>query len=144
MSNELSSSHAGGSASPIPAEEIKGLPAGADILMASDKSKGERPMFFNDVAVERVMNISMALATELAVLRERLDSMERLLESKGVLKQAEIEAFEPNDEAAEERQLWHARYSARILRFIKQEIDAIAHPENNQPMQQIADDINEM
>jgi hypothetical protein len=127
---------------PSPSGRLGG--AVLDILMAGDKSKGARPYFFDDPAVERVLNITMAVATEVAVLRERLDTLERLLASKGLLNQAEIEAFVPTDEEAYERQLWHARYSARILRIVQQELDAIARPENNKPMQQIADEINEM
>ena len=115
-----------------------------DIVMAGDKSKGGRPIFFDDPAVERVLNISMAIATEVAVVRERMDTIERLLEAKGILSQSEIEAFVPTDEQAEERQLWHARYAARIMRYVQQELDALANPENNKPMQQIADEINEM
>jgi len=115
-----------------------------DIVMAGEKAKGARPYFFDDPMAERVMNIAMAVATEVAVLRERLDTIERLLEAKGVLKQSEIEDFVPTDEQAEQRQLWHARYAARILRIVQQELDAVAHPENNKPMHQIADEINEM
>ncbi|MBR2648796.1 MAG: hypothetical protein IKD55_08140 [Sediminibacterium sp.] len=139
MSTELSGSHSSGQIN----EEID---AGAvnDILMAGDKSKGGRPYFFDDPAVERVLNISMAVATEVAVVRERIDTIERLLEAKGLLTQKEIEDFVPSDEQAEERQLWHARFAARILRIVQQEVDAIAKPENNSPMRQIADEINEM
>ena len=121
-----------------------GLGWAADVLMAGDKSKGARPYFFDEPAVERVMNISLAIATEVAVMRERMDTIERLLEAKGSLNTSEIEAFVPTDEQAEERQLWHARYAARIMRIVQQELDAIARPENNKPMQQIADEINEM
>ncbi len=115
-----------------------------DIVMASEKAKGARPYFFDDPMAERVMNIAMAVATEVAVLRERMDTIERLLEAKGLLKQSEIEDFVPTDEQAEERQLWHARYAARILRIVQQELDAVARPEDNKPMHQIADEINEM
>ncbi len=115
-----------------------------DIVMAGEKAKGARPYFFADPMTERVLNIAMAVATEVAVLRERLDTIERLLESKGVLSISEIENFVPTDEQAEERQLWHARYAARILRIVQQELDAVARPENNRPMEQIANEINEM
>lgn len=115
-----------------------------DIVMGSDKAKGARPYFFDDPMAERVMNIAMAIATEVAVIRERIDTIERLLEVKGILAQTEIEDFVPTDEQAEERQLWHARYAARILRIVKQELDAVANPEDNKPMHQIADEINEM
>ncbi|MBX9735269.1 MAG: hypothetical protein K2X37_14535 [Chitinophagaceae bacterium] len=139
MSTELSGSHSSGQIN----EQID---AGAvnDILMAGDKSKGGRPYFFDDPAVERVLNIAMAVATEVAVVRERMDTIERLLEAKGLLTQQEIEDFIPTDEQAEERQLWHARFAARIMRIVQQEVDAIAKPENNTPMRQIADEINEM
>jgi F420-dependent methylenetetrahydromethanopterin dehydrogenase len=142
MSNqqELSGSHAGGQMN----EDAIDASGVNDILMAGDKSKGARPYFLNDPAVERVLNITMAVATELAVVRERLDTIERLLQSKNLLSQVEIEAFVPTDEQAEERQLWHARYAARIMRIVQQELDAIAKPENNTPMRQIADEINEM
>lgn len=138
--NELSSSHSGGS---FTSEEFDAS-AINDILMAGDKSKGGRPYFLDDPAVERVLNITMAIATELAVTRERLDTLERLLESKGILNRKEIEEFIPSDMQADERQLWHARYAARIMRIVQQEIDAVSRPENNTDMNQIADEINEM
>jgi hypothetical protein len=138
--NELSGSHSSGQMN----EHNFDTSGVNDILMAGDKSKGERAYFFNCKESERVMNIAMAIATEVAVVRERMDTIERLLEAKGILKQDDIETFIPTDNQAEERQLWHSRYAARILRIIQQELDAVAHPENNMPMQQIADEINEM
>lgn len=142
MSNQqkLSGSHAGGqmNVGEIDASAIN------DIVMAGDKSKGGRPYFFNSAETERVMNIAMSIATEVAVVYERMDTIERLLEAKGILKQSETEGFVPTEEQAAERQLWHARYAARILRIVQQELDAVANPQNNIPMQQIADDINEM
>ena len=52
----------------------------------------ERP-YFMAPEVERVLVVSMAIAQELAVARARIDTLERLLERKGVLTRAEIEAF---------------------------------------------------
>lgn len=137
---ELSGSHAGGFLEVIvePDSFID------DIARAGDKSKGARPYFFSSAETERVLNIAMAIAAEVAVVRERMDTIERLLESKGLLLQKEIEEFVPTDEQAEERQGWHARYTARILRMVQQEMDAVLHPENNMPMRQIADEINGM
>lgn len=137
--NELSSSHAGGTVDEITFDTSHIN----DILMAGDKSKGARP-YFLEPAVEKVLNITMAVATELAVARERIDTLERILEAKGIIDRKDIEAFEPNDAQAEERQLWHARYAARIMRIVQQEIQAVAQPENNKDMHLIADEINEM
>jgi hypothetical protein len=115
-----------------------------DVRMAGDKSKGGRPYFLEDPAVERVLNITMAVATEVAVLRERLDTIERLLEKGGIFSSADIDAYRPDEEAEAARQQWHARYAARILRMVQQELDAVAKPDHNMPMHRIADEINEM
>lgn len=112
-----------------------------DILLASNKSKGQRPYFFNDPAVERVLNITMAIAMEHAVTRERLDTIERLLASKGILSQSEIDAYEPDKTADEQRQRWHAEYISRILRIIQQELEALEYPESNQDIEEIAEEL---
>jgi hypothetical protein len=113
-----------------------------DILLSSNKAKGKRPYFLEDPAVERVLNITMAVASELAVMHERLDTIERILESKGVMSRAEIDAFVPNDDQAEERQRWHATYIARVLRIVQQEIEALQQPaENNRSMEDIAEEL---
>ncbi|WP_375444932.1 hypothetical protein [uncultured Fibrella sp.] len=97
-------------------------------LLASNKAKGQRPYFFDDPMVERVLNITMAVAGELAVARERIDTLERLLESKGILTRSEIEAFAPTPEQEAQRQGWHAEYIARVLRVVQQELEAIQQP----------------
>lgn len=116
-----------------------------DILLAGNKAKGQRPYFFNDKALERVLNITMALAGELAVTHERLDTIERLLEAKGILATHDIEHFNPTPEQAEARQRWQAEYVARILRIVQQELEAIQQPaEYNRNMEEIAEVLGKM
>jgi hypothetical protein len=113
-----------------------------DILLSSNKAKGKRPYFLEDPAVERVLNITMALAQELAVTHERLDTIERLLEKKGIINQTEIETFVPTEAQAEERQRWHATYIARVLRIVQQELEALnQEPEANRSMEDIAEEL---
>lgn len=100
-----------------------------DMLLANNKAKGQRPYFLPDPAVERVLNITMAVATELAVTRERLDTLERLLEANGALEPGAIDRFEPSPEVMADRQRWHAAYIARILRLVQQELEAVQQPE---------------
>ena len=64
---------------------------------------GKRPYFFADHDVDRLLAIVWAMAGELAVTRERLDTVERLLAGKHVLDRAEIEGFTPDAAAARER-----------------------------------------
>lgn len=113
------------------------------IGIAGNKPKGARPYFFDDPAVERIMNITMAIGMELAVARERMDSLERLLEEKSILTRAEIDAYvPPTKEIADERQQAHSEYISRILRIIQQEMEQLKTPDKT--LQEIADDIDKM
>jgi hypothetical protein len=49
----------------------------------SRKAKGKRPVYFNDPENDKLLAITMAVAGELSVLRERLDTIERLARAKG-------------------------------------------------------------
>jgi hypothetical protein len=116
-----------------------------DIQLANSKAKGKRPYFFEDKAVERVLNITMAVATEVAVMHERLDTIERLLDQKGILPINEIETFRPSPEQAQQRQEWHARYIARVLRIVQQELEALQQdPSHNRSMEEIAEELGKM
>lgn len=113
------------------------------ITVASNKPKGKRPYFFDDPAVERVLNITMAVAGELAVARERVDTLERLLEAKGILTREEIENYTPTSpEIEEQRQLWHSEYISRVFRIVQQEMEQLKNPDKS--LRDIADDIDKM
>ena len=44
------------------------------------KAKGRRPTYFDDPENDKLLAIVMALAGEVSVLRDRLDTVERLAE----------------------------------------------------------------
>ena len=91
---------------------------------APRQTRGERPYFLTP-EVERVLTLTMTIAQELAVARARMETLERLLERKGVLVRAEIEAFEPTAaEAAESRQATE-EYVARVLGVLARELEHI-------------------
>ncbi len=94
------------------------------LAQAGAKPAGKRP-YFMDPEVERVLAIAMAAVQELAVARERIDTLERLLQAKGVLAPGEIDAFAPTPDQAAERGLWMQEYIARVLRIVQQEGEAI-------------------
>lgn len=95
------------------------------IAEAGAKPAGKRP-YFLDEEVETVLAISMSIAQELAVSRQRVDSLERLLENKGVLSRSEIETFTPDAAASTERALANQEYIARVLRIVQQRNEAFA------------------
>jgi hypothetical protein len=84
---------------------------------------GKRPWFFENRDVERLLNIVLAMAGELAVTRERLDTVERLLAQRELLPRAAIDAYRPDGAAAAERGAWQVDYLARLFRVLQQEVE---------------------
>lgn len=99
------------------------------IARAGAKAKGRRPEFHDDPAIDRLLSLTMALVGEVSVLRERIDTTERLLEAKGSISRADIEAYEPGSAAAEERGLATRAYIARVMRGFQQEVEALEKPD---------------
>lgn len=100
------------------------------LTQAGAKSRGKRPWFFEDHDTERLMTIVMALAQEVAVMRERMDTIERLLEKKKTISRADIERFMPSKLEAQERGAWTQEYLARILRVLQHDHEAIGATES--------------
>jgi hypothetical protein len=113
------------------------------IPLTGAKPQGKRPYFFDDPAVERVLAITMAVAQEVSVLRERLDTIERLLEKNGSLKRGDIERYEPDPVSATERAEWQRMYIARVLRIVQQELEALHQPERNHDIATTADELKQ-
>jgi hypothetical protein len=111
------------------------------IALSGAKPKGKRPYFFDDPAVERVLAITMAVAQEVSVLHERLDTIERLIEKNGGLKRADIDAYTPDPEAARERAEWTRAYIAKVLRIVQQEMEALAKPDENYSLDEKAEQL---
>lgn len=111
------------------------------IALAGKKAKGKRPAYFEDPATDRLLSIVMAVVGELAVTRERLDSIERLLDANGTLSRADIEAFRPDRDAGYERGLATREYIARILRGVQQDMEALAEIEP--PIEDVAKTLQE-
>ena len=112
------------------------------IPLTGAKPLGKRPYFFDDPAGERVLAVTMAVAQEVAVLRERLDTIERLLEKgDGKFSRADIDAYAPDPGAATERAEWSRMYIARVLRIVQQELEALNSPDSNVDIAATADEL---
>jgi hypothetical protein len=111
------------------------------IALSGAKPLGKRPYFFDDPAVERVLAITMAVAQEVAVLRERLDTVERLLEKHTSIKRTDIENYEPDPASATERAEWSRMYIARVLRIVQQELEELNNAEGNYDIAAKADEL---
>ncbi|MEH2053710.1 hypothetical protein [Nostoc sp.] len=88
-------------------------------------AKGKRPVYLENPQTDKLLAIVMALAGEVSVLHERLDTIERLLEVKGIFSATEIEAYEPDTTVTKEREQWRAEYIARVLRVLQEELETL-------------------
>ncbi len=97
------------------------------ILAAAAAASGRRPEFTGDPLLEHLFAMNLALVTELSVTRERLDSLERLLERAAILPRQQIESFEPTAADAEERGQWQQQYLSRVFRSVLQDSGQHGH-----------------
>ena len=82
--------------------------------------------FFPDPNVDRVLGVVMELAAEVYVLRDRLHTVERLLQHS--LDLAELEGYEPTEAERAQRLAERDALIARILAPMHVEFDSPAPP----------------
>lgn len=95
------------------------------VALSGKRAKGKRPDYFADPALDRLYSVVMALSAEVSVLRERNDTLERVLEGNKALTREQIESFVPDRAAGQERGLATRAYIARVMRGFQQEVEAM-------------------
>jgi len=66
-------------------------------------SKGRRPEFYPIEGLDEAMSMILTLASEFNVMRDRLDTIERIAAKKGVILEDEIENFVADEECQTSR-----------------------------------------
>ena len=82
--------------------------------------RGTRPTFFETPGVDDAMSMILVLAQELTVLRERLDSAERIMGRHGVDLAAEIEAMPLDEDLLKTREAQRQAFYDRLFFIQKQ------------------------
>jgi hypothetical protein len=100
----------------------------AEALRRRKAAGPERPAYFGSQDVDRVMAIVLALTAEVASLRERLDTHERLAADGMAPAPDTVEAYSPDAAAIAQRQAWHDTYIRRLFRVITEDTEALAAP----------------
>ena len=80
------------------------------------RPKGRRPQLFDDPAIDPLHAAVVALATELSVAFDRIDTLERLLEQRAGVSRSEIDAYRPDEAATAARAARRADIADRLLR----------------------------
>ena len=103
--------------------------------------RGKRPKIYEQQGLDHLMAITTALVQEVAVLRDRIDLVERVAESKGVIIHDEIENFTLQQEDLEARELWRMKYLGRIYAIFEQEAAELAAKDTSDKYQDVLDHI---
>jgi hypothetical protein len=74
-----------------------------------------RPRFIADTGNEKLWDVVLALSTELAATRSRLDALERVLAERGSLPVGAVEAWQPSPDAAVARVQDMQAYTQRVF-----------------------------
>jgi hypothetical protein len=86
-----------------------------------------RPIAGLDSAEDRLLAMIAALASEVTMLRERLDTVERLAEADGVISRSAIDAFAPTPGATAERDAMRRRSIEKIFRPLRDASRGMGH-----------------
>ncbi len=82
-----------------------------------------RPIPFHDGPTnDQLMAMVMALAVEVSVLRERLDTHERVSEEKGGFSTADVEAYNADTDALAKRSVLRNRIMHKVFRTLRAEM----------------------
>jgi len=87
--------------------------------------KAPRPTFFEDTANDRLTAMLAALAAEVAVLSDRVHSLEALLASKSVLPADAVDSYQPSADDLAARRKRHEAFNARVFYVLQEELDAL-------------------
>ena len=83
-------------------------------------SRGPGPVYFS-AEYDRLLKMTMSLVEEVSVLRDRIDSIERVAEQKNAFSSADVEGYRPDADVAAERAERRMLYIERMLRDLYEE-----------------------
>ena len=89
------------------------------------KAKGKRPTYLSDPTSEKILAMLMALAGEVSVMRDRMETMERLSEKHGVFSLEDIENYVPSEQEQAARKTRRAEYLQHIFRAVQEGIEEL-------------------
>ena len=104
-------------------------------------ARGKRPHFYEAPGMDEAMSMIMVLANELMVVRDRLDTVEKVAAAKGVMLDAEIEEFEPDQAVLEARELRRQDFLARLFYLARKQASELQTGDSAERYTSALDDI---
>lgn len=78
---------------------------------------------FNDPAIDTLLAIVLSLGNEVWVMRDRMRVIEKMLEEKGTISRADIEAYKSTPEEEEEIRKDNDAFMARLFRVFEGDVE---------------------
>jgi len=107
-----------------------------------DIAKGAQPVFFDEPATEAMYGMLIVMLEEICVLRDRLDTCEKLGEQNIPVTTAAVEDYEASEAVEQEREARRKQLIERTLRPVRQ-LQEAAVVRAQQNYEQTARDIAE-
>lgn len=104
-------------------------------------AKGPRPQYFSDPTSDKLLAMVMALAGEVSVMHDRNDTLERLIEAKGLVDRSEIDTYKPSKDIMAERDTWREDYLSHILRIVDLDAGDMGRNDISSEFQEIMDSV---
>jgi hypothetical protein len=105
-------------------------------------AKGKRPQFSDTAGVDQLMSMVLVLASELSVVRDRLDAIERVAASRGLNLAAEIDALPLDQAALESREARRQDLFQRLYYLMRKEAAELAASDTTERYKAVIDDIS--
>ena len=86
-------------------------------------AKGKKPKYLDDGSIDNLLAMIMTLTQEVSVLRDRMDTLEQILENKDIISDYEIDEYVPNDDHEIKRKDRRHSLLERVLLPIKKELE---------------------
>ncbi len=81
-------------------------------------SKGKRPSFFGDSAVDQIVTMMLEMMAELWVVKERVYTLEKVLGEAGIAAKEKIEACKLSEDDVAELEVARRKYVETIMRSL--------------------------
>jgi hypothetical protein len=91
--------------------------------------RGARPQFHDNASVDRLISVVTTLAQEVSVLRDRVDTLERLGTEAGWLKDGAVDAYQPSMTVRAAREAAREGFIDRLFYVMREELDDLARGE---------------
>lgn len=104
-------------------------------------SKGARPHFYSESGLDHAMSMIMVLAAEFCVLRDRVDSMERVGKIKGIDFAQEIESLKLDQAALDEREAARQDFLRRLYYLATKEAQELKEADTGERMKQVIETV---